>query len=492
VVLSKEQAEEFQETPGAAEFGVVHGTSGKPLQGGRVIGYERNAALSEAGLIRDANHYLRSQPSVFSGWWMTRSALMSGSTASVSPPDASDEPRQFLDEQFGVGEFRDAPRTRRNWEQYLGEFATDLYFGYGVHEEEYYREDGRDWLADWHYREPETINEAVPDEHEVLAGFIQRPLSPVWSSQDPSMVRFIRANQCVHLAHMATGANFRGIGLCRPIHPHAKDLEMVQQMLAVSTQRWGVGTPVGEINEKELKEANPGIKPAEIEAVRARTQQQLINWVSHAQAWFMRRHGVTIDILGGDQDPEPLLKAARYHERAILQVTLSQFLMLGGPDSSGSWSLGDVMEKAATRSLENVLQWIYGAINGRGRPGAGTVGRLMQWNFPTLKPREYPRLAYSGLAIKAYVAQIASIPQLQASGAVTWQDEDEIDLRSTIGMQTLASDNRRDATARQMATSRAGGRPPRVPAASIVEAQGRPGVPPELEDEPAPDEEPEP
>jgi len=458
-VVTGDAARERQETPARPPVG-IQGNSGKPLgAGGRVYGYERNARLADQLLIRDLAHFVRSSPAMFAPWWFTRSAWLSGTTTVEPAKDGSREPADYLEEAFGLGSFASRGRAQRGFEAYLADFLWAPFYGFGVHEEEWYAADGRDWLADWHYREPESINEWRTDEAERLVAVIQRPVGG-WSSG----ARVIDANRILHLSHMRTGANWRGIGIGRVCHPHAADLDLLYRLMAAGAQRWGIGTPHAKINEMEVRQAHPAATKADFELLAANVAAQLKAYTSHELGHLVSGVGVHIEVVGGDHDPSGLIAQAQHHWWAISSAWMAQFLQLGSQGSSGSWSLGDVQKTTAERALVNTLEWIYGEINGPGRPGAGTVGRMLQFNFgDQLKPREYPRIWFEGIRVDDFIEQVSTLPGLQSAGLVTWQDADERKLRRGLGMAEL------DSTSARPPDSRRTGRPSRVSGASLFD-----------------------
>jgi phage gp29-like protein len=144
------------------------------------------------------------------------------------------------------------------------------------------------------------------------------------------------------------------------------------------------------------------------------------------------------------QGPLDIIKEC---DNQISQAFLAQFANLGITDT-GSRSVGEVHLSVFRRAAINLCDIVASAVSGVDRRGAGTIGRLIRWNYGTVDPSKLPRLVHTGLDTDDLAESLAMLPQLVTSGLLTPDDELERAIRERLGAGDLPEEAQRSALER--------------------------------------------
>lgn len=381
-VYTGSAARKMRDTPSVAPTGRV-GTSGKPLQYGRVEGYEHNPRLTDRLFFAQASMMLR-DTACFTPFWLTQNLLCGADWRVAGGADVDERAKDYLGEAFNL---RRTGRMRGEIEDYVRESSFALVYGCDVHESELYRADGAVWVRGLHYVHPESIEAWLTDGHDDLVGVRQTHTVTYDDSGNthwtyPEIAR----NRMVYWALNRIGTNFDGLALFRPMHPLWDDRRELQDALAIGAAKYATPTPVARIDPEIA--AKFGITtPEQIEAERDAIAAILKDYVTHEEAYITLPPWVTLTTYpeGGTFDPSGNLEAQRQYRSEMFWAFLAGFVLLGADGGGGGYSLVQTLGDIGTKAMSNVLQWMAGSLN-------ELAQRLQRWTFGADFPVE--QMAY--------------------------------------------------------------------------------------------------
>lgn len=431
--------DERQQTPAKPEPG-RKGTTGTQVSGGRIWGYEHNKALT-----------IDKWPAVGEKMLRTDAVMMAAARALIDtqltarwdfeiPDDASPravEARDFLREAFGLAGGRGY--ISGGWERFLSQALRYQLIGFRYMEEVPYFDAGKYWI-DFADCEPSAHYRWHIDENGDLLEVEQQVVEHQARFGEPNPR--IPANRLVLFTHGLTGSNFEGLGLLRPCYFPWKLKTHLGDMMAIGAERWAVPTPIIEIDEDELRARH--YDEAAIEKMVERAKASVKKLLSHAAGYLSTVKGISFSTYGeGAFNGAMPRELAEWCDRQILTAFGLQFLLLGINDT-GSRAVGQVQETFFRRMAIDGLDHVAAVVGGEAGPGRGTVGRLMQWNFPDLDEGEYPRLRHEGLDTAPVLEFLDQLPALINSGAFTPDNATEAAVRNVLRLPPLAEDAQRD------------------------------------------------
>lgn len=209
--------------------------------------------------------------------------------------------------------------------------------------------------------------------------------------------------------------------------------------MCVAVDRWAIPTPKVKV-DRSMGEQQ-GLTDSDIDAMIDDAEEQIQSFISAEQQYLVENPVISFDSYSVDpnlQSGGPLAIITEC-DNQISQAFLAQFANLGVTDT-GSRSVGEIHMSLFRRSAINYADIITSSINGVDRPGGGTVGRLIKWNFGAVDPSLLPKLTHSGLDNDDLAESLGMIPGLIQSGAVTPDDTLERDIRDKLGLQELSLD----------------------------------------------------
>lgn len=400
--------------PPLKEFG-THGTN---ISGGYLTGLEDNTALDEVEQRCEAyEKMLRTDEAIAAGLDAFIATGLSASWMWESPKGASSEPAEYLNRNFGFGDYPGLMSVPHE-DQLAAALLYDP-FGFRYMEKVWAVSDGAVVLSHLADREPSAHRRWVTDSMGRLAYVEQDPPESVIKGYGEAIR--IPASKVVLLTRRKTGANFEGVGSLRSIYHLWRIKKHLKDMLAVGAERWAVPTPRVRIRPGVLFDSAASLQSDpdasqvlgdSVSSIIATLKGIARDYASHQQKWLMDVDGAEIEAFGqGAFRPEGIIDTINHISHMMLTVWGLQFLKLGITDT-GSRSVGEVHETFHRRGMVNVLDKYAAAMSGPGRAGGGVCGDLMAWNFPGLKPEEYPRLKHSGLNVEPLAAHLSDLPAL--------------------------------------------------------------------------------
>jgi hypothetical protein len=415
---------------------VTRGISGTQLSGGVISGYERNVQLTGLNWVTEAEDMLRTDPVVRRSWHMLRQTLLSA-TWRFMPADESDpvalELARFANEAFGLDGY--SGQMSLSWEAQLSYLFEFVPVGYR-YAEEVYRvgpdENGkvRVWLDHYADREPSAHMRWLSRDNQHLDGVLQ---NMVGTEKVPQP---IPANKLLLLTLNRTGSNFEGAGMLRPVWWWWRTKQRVANLMCVGLDRWAIPTPKVKINREKADLA--GMTDADINAMVDEAEHQAQAFLSAEQAYLIENDVVSFDNYAASpylysQGPLDIIREC---DNQISQAFLAQFANLGISDT-GSRSVGEVHLSVFRRAAINLCDLVASAVNGVDRRGAGTVGRLVQFNYGPVDPSKLPRLQHTGLDTDDLAESLGMLPQLVQAGLLTPDDNLERAIRERLGAGDL-------------------------------------------------------
>ena len=414
----------------------TRGISGTQLSGGVISGYERNVQLTGLNWVTEAEDMLRTDPVVRRSWHMLRQTLLSA-TWRFEPADDHDpiclELCRFANEAFGLDGY--SGQMSMSFEEqlsYLFEFVPVSY----RYAEEIYRvgpdENGKVkvWLDHFADREPSAHMRWLSRDNQHLDGVLQNTVG-VGKVPEP-----IPAHKLLLLTLNRTGSNFEGAGMLRPVWWWWRTKQRVANLMTVGVDRWAIPAPKVKVDRSKADLA--GLTDADINAMVDEAESQAQAFLAAEQSYLIENDVVSFDNYAAAPNlyAQGPLDIIRECDNQISQAFLAQFANLGITDT-GSRSVGEVHLSVFRRAAINLCDLVASAINGVDRRGAGTIGRLIRWNYGPVDPSKLPRLSHTGLDTDDLAESLGMLPALVQSGLLTPDDDLERAIRERLGAGDL-------------------------------------------------------
>jgi hypothetical protein len=306
------------------------------------------------------------------------------------------------------------------------------------------------WLDYYADREPSAHNEWLSRDGQHLDGVLQ---NTVGISKIPKP---IPANKLLLLTLNRTGSNFEGVGMLRPVWWWWRTKQRVSNMMCVGLDRWAIPTPKVTV-DRSVAELQ-GLNDSDIDAMVNDAEAQAQAFLSAEQAYLIENAAVKFDSYSTtpylySQGPLDIIKEC---DNQISQAFLAQFANLGITDT-GSRSVGEVHLSMFRRAAINLCDIVASRISGVDRSGAGTIGRLIKFNYGAVEPSKLPRLVHTGLDTDDLAESLGMLGPLVQFGLLTPDDELERAIRERLGAGDLPEDAQRSALERTATANATGG-----------------------------------
>ncbi|MBU0553366.1 hypothetical protein KKB55_07675 [Myxococcota bacterium] len=392
------------------------GATGTRFVGGRLYGHEFNDQLKGYAWVEKTQKMLTDAiiksarnarlGSLLSAKWRVRPGVVGDALAE----QLADEVR----ENFGLD--GRSGNLSIPWEEQIALLLLFEDVGYRYFEEIWREENGRIWLDCWADRLPLAHGRWLSKDKRHLDGVQQRVMN--WGDGAP----VIPANKLLLLVREQEGSNWEGRGTLRACHFEWELMVHTLSMLSVSVERWAVSTP--QMSYDQQKIWNSLYKPTvdKLNKVIKDAEQGLVDYLSRQSSLLVRAEGIDYSTFGdGQMNPSAIEAVEMLLTRRVHYAYLVQFLSLG-QGSTGARSVGETHIDFFHTSATNALDYLAGRIGGRGRPGAGTIGRLVAYNHGDVDPRLLPRLEHSGLSVAPLAQAFNVLGQLKQHNLVTDTD----------------------------------------------------------------------
>lgn len=434
----------------------TYGITGTQLSGGSITGYESNTKLTGLSWVNEAEEMLRTDPVVRRSWHMLRQTLLSATwrfSSGIENDPLSDELARYANEAWGFDGY--SGQMSMSWEDQLAYLFEYVPLGYRYAEEVYkvgLDADGktRVWLDYYADREPSAHSDWLSRDGQRLDGVLQ---NTVGINKTPLP---IPSNKILLLTLNKTGSNFEGIGMLRPVWWWWRTKQRVANLMCVGVDRWAIPTPKVVI-DRSVAELQ-GLNDSDIDAMINDAETQAQAFLSAEQSYLVENSAVKFESYSTtpqlySQGPLDIIKEC---DNQISQAFLAQFANLGITDT-GSRSVGEIHLSMFRRAAINLCDIVASKVSGIDRSGAGTIGRLIKFNYGAVDPSKLPRLVHSGLDTDDLAESLGMLGPLVQSGLLTPDDELERAIRERLGAGDLPEDAQRSALERAATANKSGG-----------------------------------
>lgn len=224
--------------------------------------------------------------------------------------------------------------------------------------------------------------------------------------------------------------------MLRPVWWWWRTKQRVANLMCVGVDRWAIPAPKVKVDRAAAELA--GLSDADINTMVDEAESQAQAFLSAEQSYLIENNVISFDNYAAAPNlyAQGPLDIIRECDNQISQAFLAQFANLGISDT-GSRSVGEVHLSVFRRAAINLCDLVAAAVNGVDRRGAGTVGRLVQFNYGPVDPSKLPRLQHTGLDTDDLAESLGMLPQLVQAGLLTPDDNLERAIRERLGAGDL-------------------------------------------------------
>jgi hypothetical protein len=432
-----------------------YGISGTQLSGGSITGYETNRHLVGLSWIKEAEEMLRTDPIVAQSWFILKQTLLSASwrfKPGIEGDSTSEKLAEYANEAYGLDGY--PGQMRVSFEEQLAYLLEFIPVGYRYAEEVYRigsdsKGNTRVWLDVYEDREPSAHSDWISRNGQMLDGVMQNTVGTKVTPEP------IPSNKIILLTLGRTGNNFEGVGLLRRIWWAWRLKQRSCNLMAIALERYAVPTPRITV-DRSAAELN-GYSDGDIDAMVDDGEAQAQAMISGERQYLIQNEVIKFDTYAAQSAySQAPIETNKYCDNQISQAFLTQFTNLGISDT-GSRSVGEIHLSIFRRSAINLCDLIASQISGKDRPGGGTIGRLIKFNFGYIDQSKLPRLVHTGLDTDHLSESLSMLPNLVQSGVLTPTDSDESVLRDLFGLNELPEDSKRSPLERSASNSKASG-----------------------------------
>ena len=425
----------------------MRGITGTQLSGGVITGYEQNAKLTGLNWVNEAEEMLRTDPIVMRSWHMLRQTLLSASwrfEAGIENDVVSEELARYANECWGFDGY--AGQMALSWEDQLQYLFQFIPLGYRYAEECY--KVGPDstgrvrvWLSHYADREPSAHQRWLSRDNQTLDGVLQNTVGTTKQAEP------IPSNKLLLLTLNKTGSNFEGIGMLRPVWWYWRTKQRISNLMCVAADRWAIPTPKLVIDRSQAESL--GLTDGDIDAMINEGEGQAQALLATEQSYLVENPAVKFDTYSPANNfhVDGPLNIITKCDSQISAAFLTQFADLGNTET-GARSVGEIHLSVFRRAAINLCDIVASAVSGIDRQGAGTIGRLIRWNYGLVDPSKLPRLTHTGLDTDDLADSLAALPALVQAGLLTPDDELERAIRERLGAGDLPDDAQRSPLSR--------------------------------------------
>jgi len=294
----------------------------------------------------------------------------------------------------------------------------------------------RVWLDHYADREPSAHMRWLSRDNQHLDGVLQNMVG-IGKTPEP-----IPANKLLLLTLNRTGSNFEGAGMLRPVWWWWRTKQRVANLMCVGVDRWAIPAPKVKVDRAAAELA--GLSDADINTMVDEAESQAQAFLSAEQSYLIENNVVSFDNYAAAPNlyAQGPLDIIRECDNQISQAFLAQFANLGISDT-GSRSVGEVHLSVFRRAAINLCDLVASAVNGVDRRGAGTIGRLIAFNYGPVDPSKLPRLQHTGLDTDDLAESLGMLPALVQAGLLTPDNNLERAIRERLGAGELPEEAER-------------------------------------------------
>jgi len=232
-------------------------------------------------------------------------------------------------------------------------------------------------------------------------------------------IREIPWDKLLIFTNRKRGNNYEGESILRRSYSPYFYLDLIQKIAGISVERYGVGLPYAKIKGGNGASDN------------TKLEELLMNIRSNEQGYALINENVMeFKILtpeGSGAQNTLLENLLLFYDRKLYESVLAGFLNLGA-SGGGSNALSKDQSAFFMKSLKSYTKYIEGVLSKLG-------AHLIELNYG--KQDGYPVMRYADVGDSDATIAIASMVQAKNSGLVTWCKDDEVTVRSQLGLPEI-------------------------------------------------------
>lgn len=236
----------------------------------------------------------------------------------------------------------------------------------------------------------------------------------------------IPRSKLLYVVNDQEGDNYFGVSLLRYAYKPWKIKDGLEIMNAVALENMALGIPY-------IKKGIDGktVDEGELQQARERLRQQRVNEEAYLEYPASIEIGWT-DMKGNStKDVVPTIE---YQDRQILLSVLSQFLLLGSNDGSGSRAVSQDHSRLFVKSLDAVAKQWECAFQ------KDVVEQWVDLNYSNL-PNGYPKLKHATISDEDVQETANAVATLMTAGALHPDRDSENRLRRMLNLPELTEDD---------------------------------------------------
>lgn len=404
---------------------VEQGATGTPNVGGYIIGEEYNPKLEGKAGIAVYDEMRRSSAQVQASLAVVKVPILSAKPTCTPPKNGDNTDRAIADAcarmLFG---------DERAWKTTLSHLLLRLEFGVSALE--------KVWVLDPAFpvadkrqavirpqrlapRLPHTYERFLPDENGQLKTLEQYALK---NGQYQRLS--VPASDLIVTVHQQEGDNYWGRSVLRTSYMHWFYMTQAYRIGAVRLDRYGVGIPVAELEEKHKATVK------ELDKIEKLLKAMRV----HERAYFMLPFGVKVRILvpEGGKGGVDELPAVEHHSGMIARNVLAGFILTESSDGIGA-NRTATLKDFFSSALESVAGDLAGDLQ------AQLIVPFCNMNFP-MQGREYPSLAFADLNDVDTTELATNLNVLSTGDFVTPDDGIEEILRKVMKLPPMTEEQK--------------------------------------------------
>lgn len=389
----------------------VVGRPGTQMSGGQINTGERTSLRGRA-LVDRAEQLQRTETAVTR---MLR--LVKGTSTSCSwrleGGDESALGREVFaacEEALGLGRWVGRGQMRRDFSTVVDPFHLFWWLGYR-YGEIVWRVGRRDddrlmfWVDDILDCEPSAHDQWVSADNRTLDGVVQRRIN---AGDKPEV---IPADKLWLVTWQQTGANWEGLGACRPCSWSAKAKEHVILWMMRHVERSGSGVPMSFVDLEVAEKLGMSMDDEEIKTLVEELDEALGQMKAGSVGARLKANSLVYPKSYGDAsfDVGKWIALVELLNNEIHSVASTNFATLGETDT-GSRAVGEVHGSFFRRLIVEILDLITSSFT------AQVLRRFVHANFGAAGVRVMPAVRHIGLDIEKMADAINVLPALQAGG----------------------------------------------------------------------------
>ena len=339
---------------------------------------------------------------------------------------------ELLDELFGFGEFKNAPKCETTIPALVERMGMAVMTGAAFSAPEWYEDDGSWWVRAFHTRHLETITHIFTVAAGQMIGFRQRvngKTADVWN------------RQIVWNVYRESLGGHLGMGLQRPMVGTWQDEQAALTQLRVALRRYAMPNPIITVGDDPAakqyfaQNASPDEKGKKWEKeVADNALKTFSKYASGLSTSFWMPWFLKADFFDSKFDPEKLNSVIRARGRDILAGVALQWINQGQSGEGGARSMIQTQSAFFRELARQALGGVYEAIN------RFLITQFFKFNLPDVPSNLLPTITFTGLEPVADDSRLQRTVTAHSVGIFTASSDDEAAFREGEGYAPMTDE----------------------------------------------------